>query len=170
MRVEKKFLLQEVTNKVKDSTYLYLVNFNRVTVGETAQLRAVLEKEGACFHVVKNSVLQKVGENLEWPSFTQWLEGQTAVVFGGNNPSGVIKLLLKFSKEKEKLSTKGGLLDGQLYDTTALEALSKLPDLSTLRGTFLSLLLTPYRQCLYVMQGVPQGLLNVLKAYEQKQF
>ena len=62
------------------------------------------------------------------------------------------------------MPAKGGLMDGQLYDTAALEELSKLPDLPTLRAIFLSLLLTPYRRCLYVLQGVPQALLNVLQA------
>lgn len=169
MRIEKQFLAKEVTEKVKDSSFVYLVDFNRVTVEETAALRASLAKEQACFHVVKNSILKKVGEDLEWPSFAQWLEGQTAIVYGGNNPSGVAKILINFAKDKEKLQTKGGMLGKQLYDTDALEALSKLPDLPTLRATFLSLLLTPYRQILYVMQGVPQSLLNVLKAYESKQ-
>ena len=107
-----------------------------------------------------------MGETLNWPSLSQWLAGQTAIVYGGNNPSGIAKILFNFAKEKEKLQAKGGLLDGQVYDAVALESLSKLPDLPTLRATFLSLLLTPYRQCLYVMQAVPQGLLNVLKAYE----
>ena len=168
MRIEKTFLLNEVSNKVRESNFLYLVDFNRLTVCETAELRKALAAEGAQFHVVQNTLLRKIGEQLEWPSFTQWLTGQTGVVFGGNNPSGVAKILLKFAKDNEKLPTKGGLMDGQLYDVAALEALSKLPDLPTLRATLLSLLLTPYRQCLYVMQGVPQSLLNVLKAYEDK--
>ncbi|MDR1254592.1 MAG: 50S ribosomal protein L10 [Puniceicoccales bacterium] len=168
MRIEKTFLVREVSNRVKNSSYWYLVDFRRVTVAEIAQLRADLSKEGAYFHVVKNAILRKVGEDLKWPSFVQWLEGQTAIVYGGDNPSGVIKLLLKFAEDKEKLNAKGGFWEGQLYDVMALEALSKLPDLTTLRAMFLSLLLTPYRQCLYVMQGIPQSFLTLLEAYEKR--
>ena len=168
MRIEKQFLVKEVAQKLSDTEYIYLVDFSKVTVLETAELRSKLSKEGAHFHVVKNTILRKVGEDFKWPSFTHMLAGQTAVIFGGKNPSGVIKIILSFVKEKDKLAPKGGLLDGQLYGLKELEALSKLPDLATLRATFLSLLLTPYRQCLYVMHAVPQGLLNVLKAYEEK--
>lgn len=168
MRIEKTFLLNEISAKVKDSDFLYLVDFSRVTVAEIAALRKSLLQEGAQFHVVQNTLLKKVGEALSLPAFTNWLVGQTAIVFGGSNPSGVAKILLKFAKEKDKLATKGGVLDGQLYDIAAIEALSKLPDLPTLRATLLSLLLTPYRQCLYVMQGVPQALLNVLQAHQKK--
>lgn len=168
MRIEKTFLLNEISAKVKDSNFLYLVDFSRVTVDEISELRKSLAQEGAQFHVVQNTIIRKVAEALSWPAFTQWLTGQTAIVFGGNNPSGVAKVLIQFAKDKEKLPTKGGLLDGQLYDVAALEALSKLPDLPTLRATLLSLLLTPYRQILYVMQGVPQSLLNVLQAHQEK--
>ena len=97
MRVEKTFLVQEVSNKVKDSSYLYLVDFDRVSVVETAQLRADLLKENAHFHVVKNTILRKVGETLNWPSLSQWLAGQTAIVYGGNNPSGIAKILFNFA-------------------------------------------------------------------------
>lgn len=170
MRIEKTFLLNELSEKVKNSTFLYLVDFNRVTVDEIAALRKSLSQECAQFHVVQNTLIRKVAENLSWPAFTQWLTGQTAIIFGGANPTGVAKILLQFAKEKEKLPAKGGIMDGKLCDVEMLEALAKLPDLPTLRATLLSLLLTPYRQCLYVMQeGVPQALLNVLKAKQEKQ-
>lgn len=164
MRIEKTFLLQELSEKVQESNYVYLVDFRQVTVVEIAELRKNLREQGAQFHVIQNTLLKKIAENASWPSLAQWLKGQTGVVFGGENPSGVAKILVQFAKKKEKLPTKGGLLDGQLYDVAALEELSKLPDLPTLRATFLSLLLTPYRRCLYVLQGVPQSFLNVLQA------
>lgn len=168
MRIEKTFLLNEVSAKVKDSTFLYLVDFSRVTVSEIAELRKSLSAEGAQFHVVQNTLIRKIGEALSWPSFTQWLNGQTGVVFGGDNPSGVAKILLQFAKDKEKLATKGGIMDGELCEFDQIKALSTLPDLPTLRATLLSLMLTPYRQVLYVMQGVPQSLLNVLQAQQEK--
>ena len=168
MRIEKTFLLNEISAKVKDSTFLYLVDFSRVTVSEIAELRKSLSAEGAQFHVVQNTLIRKIAEDLSWPSFTQWLKGQTGVVFGGNNPTGVAKVLLQFAKDKEKLAAKGGVMDGKLCDVAQMEALSKLPDLPTLRATLLSLMLTPYRQILYVMQGGPQALLNVLQAQQEK--
>ena len=62
MRIEKTFLLNEVSNKVKESNFLYLVDFNRLTVSETAELRKALAAEGAQFHVVQNTLL--IGEGL----------------------------------------------------------------------------------------------------------
>lgn len=169
MRIEKTYLVQEVAEKLKTTSYIYLVNFSKLTVSETADLRKNLKADGACFHVVKNSFLRKIGTDLEWPSLDSCLQGQTAIVFGGANPTGVMKSLAAFSKEKEKLASKGGVLDGKFLNVADLVELSKLPDLSTLRATLLSLFLTPAKQSLYVMQAVPQGVLNVLTARENKQ-
>ena len=168
MRIEKTYLVQEVAEKLKTTPYIYLVNFSKLTVSETAELRRILKTDGACFHVVKNAFLRKIGTDLEWPSLDACLQGQTAIVFGGSNPSGVIKNLLAFSKEKEKLTNKGGIVDGKFLTVANLTELSKLPDLPTLRAMLLSLFLTPAKQSLYVMQAVPQGVVNILKAYENK--
>ena len=164
MRIEKTYLVQEIAEKLKTTSYIYLVNFSTLTVLETADLRRRLKADEAHFHVVKNSFLRKIGSDFEWPSFDGCLQGQTAVVFGGNNPSGVMKSLVAFSKEKEKLASKGGILDGKFLNVADLLELSKLPDLPTLRATLLSLFLTPAKQSLRVMQAVPEGVLNVLTA------
>ena len=165
MRIEKKCLLSELSDKIKVSAFLYMVDFSHTKADEVADVRKQLAALGAQFHVVKNTLMQKIGAELSWPSFPHLLKGQTGIVFGGDNPTGVAKCLVRFAKEKEKFSPKGGMLDGQLYDVVALESLSELPDLPTLRATLLSLLHAPYRQCLCAMQGVPQSLLNVLQGY-----
>lgn len=165
MRPEKTLLLNEITDNVKSSSFLYLVDFNRLTVKETAELRGALSQEGAQFHVIQNTFLKKLGEVLEWPAMdAQWLKGQTGVVFGGENPSGVAKVLVQFAKDREKLATKGGLVDGKLYDVNAIKVLSNLPDLPTLRTMLLSLFVTSQHKFLYVSQGAQRGLLNALKA------
>ena len=71
MRIEKTFLLNEISAKVQDTTFLYLVDFSRVTVSEIAELRKSLSAEGAQFHVVQNTLIRKVAESLSWPSFTR---------------------------------------------------------------------------------------------------
>ena len=80
MRIEKTFLLNEISDSVKSSEYVYLVDFGGVKVDEISELRKGLREHGAQFHVVQNTLLRKVGEGLSWPSFTQWLHGQTGGV------------------------------------------------------------------------------------------
>ncbi|RME67600.1 MAG: 50S ribosomal protein L10 [Verrucomicrobia bacterium] len=164
MRAEKQFLVEEVENHLRKSDYVYLANFERITVGEVSSLRDQLAAQEAEFHVVKNSILRVAAKKLELPDLDEWLVGPTAIVVGGKNPSGVAKVIRSFFKEKDKGEVKVGVVDNRTYTADEVKALSELPSLEELRAQLLGLLTTPMRELLFVFNGVPQGLLNVLQA------
>lgn len=168
MRPEKQYLVKEVSDYLAKSEYVFLTDFNRLTVAETAELRGQLAAQNAEFHVVKNSILNTAIKEREMPSVEDALEGPTAIVVGGPNPSEVAKVLMKFFKDKEKVEVKKGLLGEQSLTKEQVEELSKLPSLDELRAKFLSLLNTPASQTVRVLIAGPQGLLNVLQAKVDK--
>jgi len=141
MRAEKKYLISEVETHLKKSDYVILANFSKITVAETAELRARLAPEKAEFHVVKNSSFRVAAKALGLPEVDAALAGQTAIVVGGTNPAGVAKVLKKFVDEKQKLEVKVGILDKKVFDTKQLSALADLPPFETLRAQFLGLLM-----------------------------
>ena len=59
---------------------------------------------------------------------------------------------------------KVGVLGNKTYDADQVKTLSELPSLEVLRAQLLGLLTTPARQFVFVLNGVPTGLLNVLQA------
>lgn len=169
MRPEKKYLVEEVSNQLEKSEYLFLTNFNRVTVEETAELRGELAKHEAEFHVVKNSILKVAAKERNLPEFDQEvLTGPTAIVVGGANPSEVAKVLSEFFKDKEKNEVKQGVLAEKMLSAADVEALSKLPSLDALRGQLLGLLNQPATGLVRVLVAGPQNLLNVLQAKVDK--
>lgn len=168
MRPEKQYLVKEVSDYLAKSEYVFLTDFNRLTVAETAELRGQLAAQDAEFHVVKNSILNTAIKEREMPAVDDVLEGPTAIVVGGPNPSEVAKVLMKFFKDKEKVEVKKGLLGEQTLTKDQVEELSKLPSLDELRAKFLSLLNTPASQTVRVLIAGPQGLLNVLQAKVDK--
>lgn len=169
MRPEKQYLVQEVSDQLSKSDYVFLTDYRRLTVAETADLRGQLAAQNAEFHVVKNSILNVAIKQRELPSVEDALEGQTAIVVGGPNPSEVAKVLINFFKEKEKVEVKLGLLGDKALSKDDVEALSKLPSLDELRAQLLSLLNTPATQMVRVLIAVPQGVLNVLQAKVDKE-
>jgi large subunit ribosomal protein L10 len=50
------------------------------------------------------------------------------------------------------------------FDPAQVKALSELPSLDVLRAQFLGLLSTPAQRFVFVLNGVPTALLNVLQA------
>lgn len=169
MREEKKYLVRETVSHLEKSNYVFLVNYQRTTVLDVAELRKSLSKVGGEYHVVKNSILKYAVEQCSLPVLDEALEGQTAIVVGGDSPSEVAKILIKFHKDKdEKCPIKIGVLDEKLMSRNEVIELSKLPSLEVLRAQFLCLLNTPAQQMVRLMQAVPEGLLNVLQAKTKK--
>lgn len=165
MRSEKQYLINEALSHLEKSNYVFLVNFERTTVSDAADLRKQLNKVGGEFHVVKNSTLKLAAKERSLPALDAVLEGHTAIIVGGDSPSEVAKILVKFHKEKEeKCPIKVGVLDEKLLSKEEVIELSKLPGLEVLRGQLLGLLNTPATQMARILQAVPEGLLNVLQA------
>jgi large subunit ribosomal protein L10 len=143
MRAEKQFLVDEVAGHLAKSSYLLVANFTGVTVKDATDIRNQLRPLGAEYHVVKNSILTIAAKQANLPSLDGHLSGHTALVTGGDNPSGVAKILVKFFKDFSKLEVKAGVLDAKLLSAKDIEALSKLPSLEVIRAQLLALLSTP---------------------------
>jgi large subunit ribosomal protein L10 len=164
MRPEKMYLVDEVNTHLDKSEYVYLTNYERITVDEIADLRAKLEPFGAEFHVVKNSIFSVAAAANDLPDLSEHLKGQTAIVVGGADPSGVAKAVSEFFKKKEKVDLKGGILNDRELSRDEIIALSKLPGIESLRAQLLGLLSQPATGFVRVINAVPQGLVNVLQA------
>ena len=169
MQVEKKYLVEEVSNHLGKSDYAFLADFERVTVAETEALRQTLAGHGAEFHVVKNRILKIAAAQNELEVADEQLKGPTALVIGGTDAPGVAKALEKFFKDKKKLQIKGGVLNKQSITVDQVSDLAKLPPEEVLKAQLLGLLNQPATQMVRIIQAVPQGLLNVLQAKSQKE-
>jgi len=169
MRPEKKLLLQEVARYLEPAGYLYLVDFTRIPVPETEELRRALRAQGALFHVVKNRLLQRALQERGMADLRPVLTGPTAIVAGGENPSAVAKILLQFRRQHEdKLPVRGGVLQGHPLGPDEGRQLSELPTLEELRARLLALLQEPARRLPGVLQAVSRSLLQVLRARAEK--
>ncbi|NDV62635.1 50S ribosomal protein L10 [Puniceicoccales bacterium CK1056] len=168
MQPEKKFLVEEVGQYLEKSDYVYLADFERVTVAETEELRRILAEVGAEFHVVKNRILKIAASDREMPIEEENYRGPTALVVGGENAAGVAKALEKFFKDKKKLEIKGGVLDNNPLSASQISDLAKLPSKEILQAQLLGLLNQPASQMVRIIQAVPQGLLNVLHAKSEQ--
>ncbi|MFN2355519.1 MAG: 50S ribosomal protein L10, partial [Desulfopila sp.] len=79
--------------------------------------------------------------------------GTTAVVMAYDDPVGPAKALADFAKDHEKFILRSAVLEGEKLGPKELESLAKLPSKEVLLG-----------QLLTVLNGVPQGLVQVLSA------
>ena len=145
MRVEKVAILNEVTERVKDSDYCFIINHGGVTVAQFAELRKALRAIDSRLLVVKNTFIGKVAKEKGWSEeVNAMFTGNTAIVTGHGEATAVAKAIMKFVVASNgKASVKGADYDGKIVDAAMVEALSKVPGKDELRATLLMLLKEP---------------------------
>ena len=145
MRIEKVAILNEVTARVKDSDYCFILNYGGVDVVKIGAFRAALKTHDSRLLIVKNTFLAKAAKEKGWSDEVQaMLTGPTAIVTGKGEVTAVAKDVMDFVNGSDgRASVKGADYDGKIVDAAMVDALSKVPGKDQLRATLLMLLKEP---------------------------
>ena len=127
MNPDKKYIVDELLERVNSSPFVLVVDYGGMTVPEFSELRNRLNENGAECHVAKNTYMRKVLETAGLPDISEHLLGQTAFVTGESDVCGAAKSIKNFVKEFKKPEVKTGILDGDVLDDKQIEALADLP-------------------------------------------
>jgi large subunit ribosomal protein L10 len=107
-------------------------------------LRQRLRKKNIQLLVVKNSLARRATEGTRLERAFENTQGTMALVWGGEDIISLAKEVVKITEEKgyEKVTAKGGVMDGQPLGADQVKAVSKWPSrkeqLSILSGQILS--------------------------------
>ena len=109
MRIEKVAILNEVTARVKDSDYCFILNYGGVDVVKIGKFRAALKAHDSRLLIVKNTFLAKAAKEKGWSDEVQsMLTGPTAIVTGKGEVTAVAKDVMDFVEGSEgRASVKG---------------------------------------------------------------
>ncbi len=168
MRPEKKYLIKEASDYLSSSDYFFLTDYQGINSEETTTLRTKLAERGAEFHVVKNSSLNLAAKEKSLPDLSEHLSGHTAIVVGGDDPSGVAKTLTDFLKETKKVIIKAGTLGDKVLTSKQVNQLAKLPSLEILQAQLLTLFNAPGTQLVTVFSEPARSLVSVIQAKTDK--
>lgn len=146
-REEKTELVAELGAKLKAAKVALLARYQGLTVAQTNQLRRELRRAGGECKVAKNTLAKRALADTPYQASERWLDGQTALVFGYEDPIAVAKVVAKWAEsEATKFWIKGGVFEGELLEPKAVVALSRTPSKEALRAQLLGVLQAPAQQ------------------------
>ena len=146
-REEKSELVAELGEKLKAAKVAVLARYQGLTVTQTNRFRRELRSAGGECKVAKNTLAKRAIADTPYQASERWLDGQTALVFGYEDPIAVAKIVAKWAEtETEKFWIKGGVFEGEVLEPKAVVALSKTPSKEALRATLLGVLQAPAQQ------------------------
>ena len=158
----KKEAVSEIKGQFSDAENVLLVDYRGLSVKAISALRRKIAEAGGRFVVYKNTLVDIAMRELALPSLGDLLEGPSAFIFTGEDPVASAKALRDFSKENNALELKGGLVQNQVLDSAALQALAALPTREELLAKLLGTLQNPMRGVVTVISGPARGLVTVL--------
>ena len=151
-------------SEVKDFIF---TDYRGLTVEQITELRNKLRENDAVYKVVKNRFAKIALKELDQPAVDEHLTGPTAVALSTGEAGPVAKALVEFAKNGV-LKIKGGIVDGNVFDSDQMVAFSKLPTKSELIAKLMGTMKAPVQNMVYILHGVPQKLVRTLQAVADK--
>lgn len=164
MNPDKKYIIDELFERVNSSPYVLVVDYTGMTVPQFDELRNRLIGNGSECHVAKNTYMRKALEDAKLPDISEHLLGQTAFVTGESDVCGAAKTIKNFIKEFKKPEVKTGILDGAVLDAAQINALADLPSREVLLATLLGTINAPATALVRILNEPAASLARVIKA------
>ena len=168
MRPEKANIVSDLSEELKESSFVLVADYQHMKVDDFSELRKRLAGAGAEIHVVKNSFLKRAMADSGYPAGDGKLTGQTAVVTGKKDVAPVAKAFKTFVTEFKKAMLKLGFIDRAAVSTAELEALADLPPENVLRAQLLGLLMSPATKLVRLLNEPASSLARLLNAKASK--
>lgn len=146
--------VEELTNKIQNSTSTIIVDYLGLTVAEITELRNKLRDEGCEMKVTKNNFIKRAMKNAGYQDLEEYCEGPNAVAFSGEDSVAAARILHEFAKTHKELNLKAGVIDGNISPKEELEVLATLPNKEGMLSMLLSVLQAPIRNIALVVKAV----------------
>lgn len=168
--VKKVELVEELSEKIKMSSALYFTKYTGMNVEQASDLRQSFTDNSVEFVVSKNTLTKLAAEKagLDKDMFNEFLSGQIAIAYAGDDPTAPAKVIKNFSKENECLEVVGLYFDGELYSPEKYKEIASLPSREELLTKFVVALNYPMTGVLYSLKASMTSLVNALNNLKEQ--
>lgn len=165
----KKVVVQEITDKIKSSKSVVLVDYKNLTVKEVSELRNKCKQANCEYKVYKNTLVRKALNDLGFNQFDNDLNGPTAVAFGADETAAAKVMVAAAKDYDQKILLKSAFVDNGYVDRAGIKALAAIPAREELVAKMLGSLNSPATNLAGVLNNVVSALVRVLNAVATKE-
>ena len=162
--------LKQIEDGLQNHDVVVMVGFRGLSCTEMDALRLSLRRSKARLFVARNRLAQRALAERQYNRLAQALADQVAFVFTNEDAVTVAKTLMERVKDNERITIKGGVLQGRELNAQDVKQLSELPAKEVLQSQLLAVIIAPVTRLAGALNAKTADLLSILKQYsEQKQ-
>ncbi len=166
---QKKKIIENLSDKFSKSKAIVFLGFQGLSAKENIELRRKLRGENIDYKVAKKTLIKKGLEDAKVLGDNELdLEGPVAVAVGYDDEVAPARLSNEYAKSNKKLKLLGGFIATKYMDAKEIKVLALLPGKDQLRAQLVGTINAPVSGFVNVLAGNIRGLVNVLKAIEEK--
>jgi large subunit ribosomal protein L10 len=162
-------MMDQLRTDLDGTRSLLILNLKDLDANAEFVLRRHLRKKSIRLRILKNSLARRVFDDLGMEGLSKYLEGPSALVWGGGGIAELAKEISTQVKNLKKPEIKGGAVDGVVVGPDQVEDITKLPSREVLIGQVLGLLLGPAREALALVSSPASTLVGQLEAFIKNQ-
>lgn len=164
---QKESIVKELSKNIKESKTAVICDYKGMTVPEIGELREGLRKNNASMEVTKKTLMKVALKDAKVDLDPREMEGQLAIVHGGDDEVSSPKTLHEYAKENEKLKILAGVLEGNPLSAEEVKNLAKLPSKEELLGKVVGTIKAPVSGFVNVLSGNLRNLVYALNAVKE---
>lgn len=165
---QKQQIVTELAEKLKKAVTGVLVDYKGINVANDTKLRAEFRREGVEYTVHKNTLIKLAAREAGLTGLEEMLKGTTAIAMSETDLIAPAKIVSKFTMGKEKLTIKGGFIEGKVVNHKDINELATLPSKEVLIAKVLGGFNAPISGFANVLSANLSGLVRVLNAAAEK--
>ena len=147
-------VVSNVSDIAKKSGSLVFVNFHKLNVVETSEVRNSLRKANVGYRVAKKTLIKRALEEAGITGEMPALDGEISLVYGADLLAPAREVLEFTKKFKDKLSIVGGVFEGGYKSKSEMMAIATIPSMHTLQAQFVQLINSPIQRFVLALNAI----------------
>ncbi|MEI6042208.1 MAG: 50S ribosomal protein L10 [bacterium] len=149
---------EEIVSKVKDiidsSNSMVFVNFHKLPVTQTGEVRRELRSHELGYYVAKKTLVKKALSDAGIKGELPPLEGELALVYGTDLLAPAREIFAFQKKMDKKISIMGGVFEGVYKSKEEMESIASIPSRDGLLSMFLNVINSPIQGFVVALNAI----------------
>ena len=150
----KESVVEEIKEKLAKAQSAVVIDYMGINVAEANAMRKKLREANVDYVVYKNTLFDIAIRDTEFAALASVLKGPSAFAFGYDDAVAPARVLNGVMKDLKKMAFKGGIVEGDFYDSEQMKDIAGLPSREELIAKFMGSIQSPVSKFVRTLQAV----------------